>query len=176
MFWAHRTNYPSLYLALFHITLIKQTLAAISPSSFKRWTLDFMPSSIGKPLLKFWGSKLSCTQKVYYLDISDQHCLFTMPIFTSLSNFFSTFLTLTQISPKTVRDFTFLNVVSIKFSISLSNKININTRKSKICFNPSIPLDSDEDSKFVKLNYFCHFQLNFRQRNKLVEGQLLSRT
>lgn len=41
-----------------------------------------------------------------------------------------------------------------------------------MCFNPPFPLDPDEGSKvnltgFVKLNYSCHFQLNFRQKNKL---------
>lgn len=39
-----------------------------------------------------------------------------------------------------------------------------------MCFNPPFPLDPDEGSKvnltgFVKLNYSCHFQLNFRQKN-----------
>lgn len=41
-----------------------------------------------------------------------------------------------------------------------------------MCFHPHFPPDPDESSKvnlsgFVKLNYCCHFQLNFRQKNKL---------
>lgn len=44
--------------------------------------------------------------------------------------------------------------------------------KSKMCFYPPLPPDPDEGSKvtlsgFVKLNYCRHFQLNFRQKNKL---------
>lgn len=90
-------------------------------------------------LLKFSGSKLGHTQKAYFLDISDHHGLYTMPIFTFLSYFFCVFLTLTQINPKTLRDYAFLNVVGIKFSISLFNKIDINTKKSKIYFNLPFP-------------------------------------
>lgn len=41
-----------------------------------------------------------------------------------------------------------------------------------MCFYPPLPPDPDEGSKvtlsgFVKLNYCRHFQLNFRQKNKL---------
>lgn len=72
-----------------------------------------MPSVDRNLLLNFDGLKL-IIHKTYFLEISICYSLYAMPIFTFLSHLFPFF----QISPETIRHFTFLNVISIKFGIS----------------------------------------------------------
>lgn len=59
---------------------MKQRLAAISPSSFKGWALDFMPSYDRKTAFKIGGPKLGYTQKSHFVEISDYNDLYTVLI------------------------------------------------------------------------------------------------
>lgn len=76
-----------------------------------------MPSYDRKTAFKIGGGgpKLGYTQKSYFVEISDYNDLYTVLIFTFVW-FLSYFLS-HQISPKTLKDFSPLNVIGIKFSI-----------------------------------------------------------